>query len=92
MKIAFYILYGFFGILGLYFVLSSLLGRTSLGEADQVTAKLIVMAACTAGAGMLYWAYQLGELQGRWLAGSGAVLLAVLSFQLVIVIGRIAFG
>ena len=46
----------------------------------------------SAGSGVLYWAYRLGEVQGRWLAGFGAVLLAVLAFQLVMVAGRLALG
>ncbi|HEY3440125.1 MAG TPA: hypothetical protein VGK29_05215 [Paludibaculum sp.] len=92
MKILFYILYGFFGLLGAYFVLSSLAGRMSLGDASQLSAKAVLVIAAFAGGGALYWAYQLGELQGRWLPGIGAVLLAVVAFQLVIVIGRIALG
>jgi hypothetical protein len=92
MKIVFYALYGFFGLLGAYFVLSSLLGRLTFGGANQLTAKLVLLAASAAGGGLLYWAYQLGELQGRWLPGIGVVVLAVVAFQIVMVIGRVAFG
>jgi len=91
-KILFYILYGFFGLLGAYFVLSSLAGRFSLGAASQLSAKAVLLVAALAGGGMLYWAYQLGELQGRWLPAIGMVLLAVAAFQLVVVIGRITLG
>ena len=92
MKIVFYILYGFFGLLGAYFVLSSLAGRITLGNAGQLSAKSVLLVAATAGGGLLYWAYLLGEVQGRWLPGAGAVVLAVVAFSLVMVAGRIALG
>lgn len=92
MKVVFYILYGCFGLLGAYFVLSSLAGRMTLGNAGQMAAKSILLVATAAGCGLLYWAYQLGEVQGRWLPGIGAVVLAVVAFQIVIVIGNIALG
>lgn len=92
MKLLFYILYGFFGLMGVYFVLSSLAGRFSLGGASQISAKAVLVIAALAGGAILYWAYQLGELQGRWLPAIGVVLLAVVAFQLVVVIGRITLG
>ena len=92
MKVLFYILYGFFALLGAYFVVTSIAGRFSLGGASQSSAKAVLAAAAIAGGGILYWAYQLGELQGRWLPAIGVVLLAVVAFQLVVVIGRITLG
>ncbi len=92
MKIAFYVLYGFFGLLGAYFVLSSLFGRLTFGSANQLTAKAVLLAATAAGGGLLYWAYQLGEVQARWLPGIGVVVLAVVAFQIVMVGGRLLFG
>ena len=40
----------------------------------------------------LHWAYRLGEVEGRWGAGMGAVIVAVLAFQAVMVAGRVALG
>jgi hypothetical protein len=91
MKIVFYVLYGFFALLGAYFALSSLFGRLTFGSANRMTAKAVLLLASAAGGGSLYWAYQLGELQGRWVAGIGVVVLAVVAFQIVMVAGRIAF-
>ena len=92
MKFAFYILFGCFGLLGAYFVLTSLVGRLTFGAANQATAKAMLLVAAATGGGLLYWAYQLGEVDGRWLAGIGAVVLAVVGFQMVMVIGRVVFG
>lgn len=92
MKIVFYSLYGTFGLLGLYFVASSLFGHFSLGKVSQPAAKSALILAGAAGAALLYWAYQLGELQSRPLAGSGAVLLAFLAFQAILVIARLTLG
>jgi hypothetical protein len=92
MRVLFYFLYGAFGMLGGYFVLSSLLGRYVLAGAPALVAKLVLVAGAALGCTLLYWAYHLGEIQGRWGAGAGAVLLAVLGFQVVQLLGAVAWG
>lgn len=91
-KILYYVLYGGFGLLGSYFVLTSLLGRLTFGSASQPAAKCVLLVAAAAGGGLLYWAYALGEQQGRWGAGVGAVALAVVAFSVIMTLGRIALG
>jgi hypothetical protein len=92
MKLVFYALFGCIGLLGAYFVLSGVGGRVTFGSASQPVAKAVVLVAAAIGGGLLYWAYQLGEVQGRHLPGIGVVVLALVAFQLVMVIGRIALG
>jgi heme A synthase len=45
MKILYYVLFGFFGLLGGWFVLSSLLGRFSLWNANQLYSKIVLCVA-----------------------------------------------
>ncbi len=59
MRILFYLLFGAFGMLGMYFVLSSLFGYGSVG------AKVFLLGGAAVGGAVLYWAYQLGEQQAR---------------------------
>ena len=92
MRLIYYLLYGTFGLLGVYFVLTSLLGRYVLGGAPAPMAKLVLLAGAGLGGGLLYWAYRLGEAQGRWAAGAAMVLLAVLGFQAVQVLGAVAWS
>ncbi len=92
MKVNFYCMFGVFGMLGLYFVVSSLFGRYSLGSAPVLVAKLCLVIGAAVGAGLLYWAYQVGEVEGRFGAGTGIVMLAVTSFQLVQVLGMMGSG
>ena len=92
MKITFYVLFGTAAALGGYFLVSSVLGGLSLGGASALAAKGVLLVAALAGAGVLYWAYRLGEVEGRWGAGLGAVIVAVLAFQAVMVAGRVALG
>lgn len=90
MKILYYILFGFFGLLGAYFVLTSLLGRFNLWDANPLQAKIVLLIAAAVAARLLYWAYQLGEQQSRWGAGISVVLLAVVVFQAIIFLGALA--
>lgn len=90
MKTLYYILFGFFGLLGVYFVLTSLFGRFNLWDANPLHAKIVLVVAAAVAARLLYWAYQLGEQQGRWGAGVGVVLLAVIVFQATIFLGALA--
>lgn len=90
MKILYYILFGFFGLLGVYFVVTSLLGRFNLWDVNQVHAKIILLIAAAFASRLLYWAYQLGEQQSRWGAGVGIVVLAVIVFQATIFLGALA--
>jgi len=53
-KLLFYTLYGFFALLGAYFVVTSIAGRFSLGGASQGSAKAVLAAAAIAGGGILY--------------------------------------
>lgn len=91
-KVLFYVLFGFVAILGVYYVGSSLFGRFSLWNAHPVVARVILILAAALGARVLYWAYQIGELQNRWLAGAGAVVLALISFQAVLLLGAVTLG
>jgi len=91
-KVFFYALFGTAATLGGYFFVSSVIGRLTLGGASALTAKGVLLVAALAGSGVLYWAYRLGEVEGRWRAGLSVVLLAVLVFQTVMVAGRFAFG
>lgn len=92
MKVLYYVLYGIIAILGLYYVGSSLFGRFILWDANPLVAKIVLLAATIVAARLLYWAYQLGDLQNKWLAGTGAVLLAFLAFQSIILLGAFLFG
>ena len=89
MKILYYILFGLFGLLGAYFVLSSLIGRFNLWDANPLYAKMVLFIAAIVAARLLYWAYQLGEQQSRWGAGAGVILLAVVVFQAIIFLGAL---
>ena len=71
---------------------SSFFGRPSLGSASPWVARGVLLVSALAGSGVLYWAYRLGEVEGRWGAGLGAVIVAVLAFQAVMVAGRVALG
>ena len=92
LKVLFYVLFGWIGLLGLYFVLTSLFGHFSLWNAHPLAARLVLVVAAALAARILYWAYELGELQGRLGAGIGVVLLAVVAFQLVMMAGALVFG
>ena len=92
MKQLFYALFGTTAGLGGYFFVSSFFGRPSLGGASPWVARGVLLVSALAGTGVLYCAYRLGELEGRWLAGAGAVIAAVLVFQAVMVAGRWVLG
>jgi hypothetical protein len=93
MRILYYFLFGAFGLLGLWFVMTSLLGHFSLASgAPQWYAKSFLMVGAAIGAGLLYWAYRLGEVQQHWGKGTGAVLCAVLAFQMVQVAGAAGYS
>jgi hypothetical protein len=91
MRDLFYSLFGVFGFLGLYFVLSSLFGSFHLGGLHPALSKLALIAGSAAGIRLLYWAYELGELQQRFGAACGVVLAAVVSFQLIQVVALVGF-
>ena len=92
MKVLYYIVFGIFGLLGVYFVLSSLFGHFSLWNAHPLLARLVLLVAAAAALFLFYRAYQLGELQGRWGAGLGMVVLGVVVFQAVMLAGAFLFG
>lgn len=92
MKILYYVLFGFFGLLGTWFVLTSLFGRFSLWDANPLHARMVLVIAAVAAARLLYWAYQLGEQQNRWGAGTGVVVLAVVVFQAILFLGALALS
>ena len=92
MKILYYILFGVFGLLGVWFVLSSLFGRFSLWDANPLHAKVVLVLAALVALRLLFGAYQLGEIQNRWGAGVGAVLLAVVVFQAVVFAGALVLS
>jgi hypothetical protein len=92
MKIPFYILYGLFGLLGVWFVASSLVGHYVIDTLPQAVAKSLLLAGAASGGLLLYRAYQVGEVSGRYGAGTGWVLAAVVSFQLIQVLGMVLGG
>jgi hypothetical protein len=91
MRDLFYSLFGIFGFLGLYFVLSSIFGSYHLGSLHPALSKLVLILGSIAGIRLLYWAYELGELQQRFGAACGAVLAAVVTFQLIQVAAMLGF-
>ena len=92
MKVLFYTLYGVFGLLGVYFVISSLFGRFTIDPLPEFIAKLFLIVAASAGGFLLYRAYLIGEVEGRWGAGVGTVLLALVVFEVIPVAGMLAGG
>jgi len=93
MRLLYYFLFGAFGLLGAWFVLTSMVGHFSLASgAPPWYAKLFLMAGAVIGAAMLHWAYRLGEVQQQWGKGTAAVVCAVLAFQLVQVAGAVGYS
>jgi hypothetical protein len=91
-KIPFYALFGTAAALGGYFFVSSVLGGLSLGGRERAGGQRGA-AGCRRGwLGCAVLGLPPGRGAGRWLAGFGAVLLAVLAFQAVMVAGRLALG
>ncbi len=90
MKILYYVLFGFFGLLGGWFVLSSLLGRFSLWNASQLYSKIVLCVAAVIAIVLLYRAYQSGEIEGRWGMGTLWVVAAVVAFQVILLVGAFA--
>lgn len=89
LKTIYYILFGLLGLLGVYFVITSFFGRFSIWGAPEGYSKMILLLAAVAGSFLLYRAYLLGEKQGRWGAGLGMVLLALLAFEGIITLGAV---
>jgi len=92
MRIAYYVLFGAFGLLGAWFVVSSLFGSFSLGTTPPAFARVSWLLGAVASIALLYWAYLLGETQQRWGAGIGAIVLAVLAFQAVQVLALVGWS
>jgi hypothetical protein len=92
MKIPFYMLYGLTGLLGVWFVSSSLLGHYAIDTLPQGVAKCLLLAGAASGGLLLYRAYQIGEVAGRYGVGTGLVLAAVVSFQLIQLLGMLLGG
>lgn len=92
MKLLYYFIFGIFSLIGAWFVISSLLGKFNLWNLNPFQAKLILTIAAISAIRLLYWAYQLGEIQGKYLQGIAVVILAVLVFQGLILIGAILFS
>jgi hypothetical protein len=78
MRIVFYCMFGVIGLLGVYFVSSSLYGYYQY--------KIALIAGAIVAAKFLHMAYEVGELQQRWAAGCGLVLAALVSFQAIQVV------
>jgi hypothetical protein len=91
MQIVFYFLYGGFGLLGIYFVLTSLLGRFSLAGMPELPSKAMLLAGAGVGAWILYQAYLVGEKQRRWVAGAALVILAVVCCQGLQALGAVLY-
>ncbi len=92
MKALFYTMFGLMGMLGVYFTASSMFGHYSLGSAPVLVAKLCLLVGALIGAGLLYLAYVVGEVQGRSGAGAALVFAAMVAFQAVQVLGMVASG
>jgi hypothetical protein len=92
MKLLYYFIFGIFGLMGTWFVLTSLLGKFNLWDLNQLQAKAVLIIAALSAGRVLFWAYQLGEIQGKYLQGIGVIILAVLLFQGIIFLGAILFS
>lgn len=92
MKLLYYFVFGIFGLIGAWFVITSLLGRFNLWDLNPLQAKAILIIAALSAIRLFYWAYQLGEIQGKYWQGIGAIILAVLLFQGIIFLGAILFS
>lgn len=91
-KVLYYIVFGIIAAIGLYFVFSSLFGRYILWNASPVEAKIVLIVATAVACRIMYKAYLLGDVQNRWWAGLGTVLLAMISFQVITLLGAFLFG
>lgn len=91
-KVLYYVLFGCISLLGLYYVGSSLFGRLSLWDAPQWLAKFMLLVATGAAAWLLRRAYQLGDVENRWWPGIGFILLALVSFQGILLLTAVLFG
>jgi hypothetical protein len=91
MQILFYFLYGCFGLMGVYFVTTSLMGRFSLAGLPELPSKILLLAGAVMGAWILYQAYLVGEKQRRWVAGAALVILAVVCCQGLQVLGAVLY-
>ena len=91
MHILFYFLYGGFGLLGVYFVVTSLLGRFSLAGMPGLPSKALLLAGAGVGVWILYQAYQVGAKQQRWVAGAALVILAVVCCQGLQALGAVLY-
>lgn len=91
MQILFYFLYGCFGLMGVYFVTTSLMGRFSLAGMPELPSKVLLLAGAAIGAWILYQAYLVGEKQRRWIAGAALVILAVVCCQGLQALGAVLY-
>ncbi len=92
MKLLYYFIFGVFGLIGVWFVISSLIGKFNLWDLNAFQAKVVLSIAAITAIRLLYWAYQLGEIQGKYWQGIGVIILAVLLFQGIIFLGAILFS
>ncbi len=81
MRTVFYCLFGVFGLLGVFWLASTLFSRFALPGMTAGLSKLVVLTGCSAGAWLLYRAYQIGEGEERWASAAAVVLGAVAACQ-----------
>lgn len=89
MKIVFYLVFGIFALIAAWFVISSLIGKFNLWDLNQFQAKAVLIIASLSAVRLLYWAYQLGEIQGKYGQAIGITILALTAFQGIIFLGAI---
>jgi hypothetical protein len=87
LKVLYYAVFGFVALLGAWFVVTSLFGNFRLWDGNPLYSKLFLLVAAAAAVRLLFWAYALGEQQGRWGAGLGVVVLSMVVFQVIMVVG-----
>jgi len=84
LKILFYALSGFNGLIAIVFFFGSVAAMVSPPITEtQASDKYVVAIGCAAMLGILVWAFQLAILQGRLGAGLGAVALSYLAWILI---------
>lgn len=89
MREAFYTVFGIFGLLGGWFVATSLLGHFRIDPLPVSISKVALVLATALGAALLHRAYAVGELAARPGAGLLWVLAAIGAFEGVLVAAKL---
>ena len=71
-------------IINAYLFVSSLFSSASN---DQRRGRIVLILASGSALGILFWAYQLGHLQGQFGFGIGMVISAIVIFAVIMLVG-----